>query len=468
MAVIVFVPLLTAILTSGLGRYIVEAYAKSQERQVTQIVSTMFPLLLGAGMILLAFGWTFAWHVDHVLTIAPEQLWDARIMLGLLMFSAAIRLPLAPFGVGLYVQQKFVLLNCIQLGTEFVRIVLLFTLLLGISTRILWVVVASVSASICGVLVQVLISRRLVPALKFRLSEIRWTLAKPLTSFGTWNFVLRAADTIRTSADAIILNKLGTPLDVTNFHLGSMCLRQMQTTSYLVRAPLYPPLTAMHATGQEERLRNTYLRGGRYALWASLFLAVPLIVFRREIITLYVGEKFLAAGTVMALLLLIFPIAYGNVMMPHIAHAKAMIRPWAIRAAIIHFTNLLLTLYLVGVAKMGAIGSALATLTVFVIYEPLLYWPLGLRLAGLTFWTWLKQTIKPGFLPVFVAAPVWIGLRVLVAPSSWLELGLCVLCGMLCFIGFVLGFCLTSYERDNLKQLGCKICSLVKIAPSTA
>lgn len=48
-AAIVFLPLLMGVLTSGLGRYIVEAYAKGDERGVTQIVSTMF-LLTSVGI----------------------------------------------------------------------------------------------------------------------------------------------------------------------------------------------------------------------------------------------------------------------------------------------------------------------------------------------------------------------------------------------------------------------------------
>ena len=97
MAVMVFVPLLTVVMTSGIGRYIVEAYAKGDERRVTQIVSTMFPILLGAGVVLIGAGLTFAWYVDKVLTIPGDRVWDARIMMGLMMISAATRLPLSVF-----------------------------------------------------------------------------------------------------------------------------------------------------------------------------------------------------------------------------------------------------------------------------------------------------------------------------------------------------------------------------------
>src|SRR2546422_1018991 len=53
MSIVAFMPLLTVTLTAGLGRYVVEAYARGDERRVTQIVSTMFPWLLAASLVLL-------------------------------------------------------------------------------------------------------------------------------------------------------------------------------------------------------------------------------------------------------------------------------------------------------------------------------------------------------------------------------------------------------------------------------
>jgi O-antigen/teichoic acid export membrane protein len=456
MSVIVFMPLLTTALTSGLSRYIVEAYAKDDERGITQIVSTMFPILLGAAVALLAMGWTLAWHMHRILTIAPERLWDARLMLGLLVLSMAIRLPLAPFGTGLYVRQKFVFQNLLTLCTELFRISLLFVLLFGVSTRVLWIVTASVSADCCYVLAVTVLSCRLLPALRFRIGEIRWERARQLISFGGWSSVLELADSIRTSSDAIILNKLGTASDMVNFHIGSMFFKQIQVASYLARGPMQPPLTAMHALGATERLKNTYLRGGRYALWGSILFAFPMIIFRNEIMGLYAGREYLAAGTVMALLMAVFPVVYGNVMMSHLAHAKAELRPWAIRAIIIHSANLILTVYLVGNLKLGAVGSALGTFLVSVVGAPLLYWPLGLRLAGVNFRQFAGQTLGPGMVPGLAGAVLWIMAQHYMEPSSWFRLGICVAAGLVSYFA-VLAFCLKPYDRDLVRQVLAKV-----------
>jgi O-antigen/teichoic acid export membrane protein len=451
-SLIALLPLLSTVLTGGLARYVVEAYAKGDERRVTQIVSTMSVLLLGAGLLVLAVGLVFAWNVGHVLTVAQAYLWDARIMMMLMVFSFVVRLPLAPFIVGLYVRQKFVLLNMIAVSTQLLRITILLVLLLGVSTKVLWVVVATVSAEVCGLVVTQAISRRLIPALTFRRSEIRWGVAKEITSFGGWSLIGQLSELIRINSDPIILNKLGTALDVTCFHLGSMPFSLIQGLSSVIQQPLMPPLTAMHATESKDRLRSAYLRGGRYGLWGTLFVSIPLMVYSREFIALWVGEKFLAAAMVIILLLASYPIVYGNVMMANIAIATAQVRPLALRAIVVQMINLLLTLYLVGVRGMGAVGSALGTFLAMTLIYPVASITLGLRLADVSLGRWLRETVWPGWLPGLAAATVWILLKVMAKPSTWLSLSGCTACGLVCYIVILLLFCLQENDRNDLKR----------------
>ena len=116
-AVMVFAPLLTTVLTGGIARYVTEAYAKGDERGVTQITSTIFPLLLGVSFLVLVGGGVFSWYVDRVLTIAPDRVWDARIMMSLMVFTLAFGLSATPFRLGTYVRQRFVLQNGIEFGS---------------------------------------------------------------------------------------------------------------------------------------------------------------------------------------------------------------------------------------------------------------------------------------------------------------------------------------------------------------
>ena len=152
----------------------------------------------------------------------------------------------------------------------------------------------------------------------------------------------------------------------------------------------------------------------------------------------------------MILLLLIHVLVYPSTMLWKIAHATGQIRPLMIRVLFLEICNLALTFYFVGALKWGAVGAALATLCVRTVGWPLLQWPLGLRMVEVTGRQWCRQTIIPGLLPGLVGAVVWLGLRMLGSPDSWLSLSKYVAIGMVCYLAVLLQFCLQPYERREL------------------
>lgn len=450
MSIMIFIFMMRIILTGGISRYVTEAYARGDERGVTQITSTMFIVQLCGAIIILSSGFLFSWHIDKILTIKPDLVWDARIMMGLMVISFIIQLSGAPFVVGLFVKQKFVLMNIIRFGANLLRILLLFVLLLGVSTRVLWVVVASEAANLTGMFFQIVLSRRFIPSIRFSYGEINWKIAKKLFSFQFWTFITHVSYRIQTSADPIILNKLATSFDVTCFYLGSLFKKQIDNAMIVLTQPIIPGLTAMHAMGEKSRLANTYLRYGRYYTWLFMMIALPLIIYRKELIILYVGFQYLLAAKVLVLLLCGVFLVAGNALMHNIAVAKGQMKELAIRGIIIQLLNLSLTLYLVGVLKMGALGSALGSFSVYVFIGPFLSIPIGLRLANVSFGKWLKSTVLPGYLPGIIAFAVWFVLKLINKPETWFILILYSFIGCMSYLAILILFCL---QKDDVKDI---------------
>ena len=463
--IILLVPLLTTVLTAGLGRFVVAAYAKGDERDITQIVSTMFPLLLAAGTILLAGGLAFSWYVDRILSIPPDQVWDARVMMALLMLSVGTRPPCAAFTVGLFVRQKFVLHNFLKVADEMLRLVLLFILLFGVSTRVLWVVVANVTAEISMTIVLVVVSRRLIPALRFRRSEIRWERARELMSFGGWNLLSYLAWRLRLTVIPLILNRLATPMDVNMYYIGSLPRRQIELWGDVLATPLSPVVTGMHATGAKERVRSIYMRGGRIALWVTLMAALPAIIYSRTLIRLYIGDEFMDAAVVIAFTLASLPISNGAWMLWHVANATGRIRALGILALVTQLLVIGTAFYLAREQGWGAVGAAFASFVIGVTTTSITLWPLGLKLADVKFGTWVRQTLVPGLTPGCVAAVAWVALDILVRPDSWIGLGLCTGLGILCYMGILLGFSLEPRDKNDLATILTKVGSRIRSWP---
>lgn len=452
-SVMMFTPLLTTLFTRGLGRYSTEAYAAGDTGRVTQVASTMFAILLGVGSLFLATGLFLTYHLDSVLTIAPEYYRDAQIMFTLLIASFSLHVILAPFSVGLEIRQKYMITHIVQTSGQFLRITILFILLFGVSVKVVWVVLSTVSASFVTQLVILGLSMRIVPYLRFKRSSINFPIAKQLMSFGGWSTLTAFGIAIRTSADAIILNKLGTSFDVTCFYLGALPLRFITMAGNAASEPLRPALIAMHTTGQPERLGRAFLKGGRWALWFTLIATAPLMIFGPELVTLYIGVDYRQAGIVMILVLVMFPLGQGCRMMFPIADATANVRAISLSVLAMSLFNLILTIILVGVFDMGAIGSALGTAISLILLYPLLMWPLGMKIAKVDFTTSIKKILWPGLLPFAVSVGTLFGLKSMFTIDTWIELAGCIAIGGLLYVLVLFKMCLQSEDHEDLNKL---------------
>ena len=277
-SLVLYIPLLAAGVTGGLARYVTEAFAKADDRRVTQIVSSMFPLCFGAGFAILILGGTLAWNINLVLTVEPAYVRDAKIMFGIMTAMVALETSVLPFRLGLWLKQKFVWIHVIQLVGLLIRLGVLFLLLFGVSTRVVWLVVASVPGGLFEIVVSIVLSCRLVTAIRMRRSEFRRDLIRPILSFGGWLFLGSTVSLIEQTVGSLSLNRLGSPVDVVSFNRGAMVETRLRQTILHPLQTTQPALIALHATvGSVARFgitRENPLGGPRYAanpntLWIS-------------------------------------------------------------------------------------------------------------------------------------------------------------------------------------------------------
>jgi O-antigen/teichoic acid export membrane protein len=324
-------------------------------------------------------------------------------------------------------------------------------LLFGLGARVLWVVVANVTAELVLTTATLILSRRMIPALRFRVREIQWARARELMSFGGWSFVGEMTYKVKETAILFILNRMALPLDVAVYSIGSLGRRQIDTWMNVLAGPLYPVVTGMHALGAAERVRAVYLRGGRIALWIVLVAALPGAIYARPIIRLYAGPGYGEAAIVMVLTLATLVVTNGAWMIWQVANATGRVRRTAVYTLVTQLSIIVPAWYAGGVLGWGASGVALASLGVSALMGFFLLWPLGLNLADVTFARWARETLIPGLTPACVAGVAWAALNVTVRPDTWGKLGLCVLGGVPLYLGAV-GLSLEPRDREDLAE----------------
>ena len=450
MSIMAFAPLLTTVLSGGIGRYITSAYARGDDEEVTRICSTMFPLLMLGSLGVLGIGGLCALYIDRLLTIGPEQVGDARLMLSILVLSAAVRLPCTLLGNGFVVRQLLMLQDLIEVGSQLVRVVVLFALLFGVSTRVLWVVVASVTGELVSFAVGTPISMRLLPSLRVRWRSIRWSLARELISYGGWTLVTRVAETLRLALDPLILNEFARSLDVATFQVAGMAPRTLPMLVIPLARPFIPVLAALHATADWDRLRSTFLRTSRYHSWVILTFAIPGTAFSRELMLLYVGEAYAAAGTVMSILLVVPVLDALNALGPASLAAAGEVRPYAIRQVAVQLSSSALSILLVVFLGWGAVGSAMAIAIAAGALVTSLVWPLSWRVSHADARSWLREVLLPVALPTLPSVLLCLVVKHVFGITTWIGLlGWSGVSAVL-YLGLVAIFALRAEDRQDL------------------
>lgn len=452
-AIMVFAPLFFSLFSGGIARYVIEAFAKGEFSQVTRIVSSIAPMITAAAMLFLTVGLAFAFNIEMILNIAPTMVEEARIMMGLLVANFALQMLGLPFSVGFHVRQRYVELNILGVLRDFLRTALLFLFLLGIGPEVVWVVVATVIAELTHLTVVVLRSRQMLPGLSVRLELFSWREARALMSFGLWTTLGQLGTILYINAATIVLNLYGTAVDVTSYHLGATFYRQILSTIQLASLPLQPALTAMHALDDHQRLSRTVLRGGRYALWVSLAVATPLVIYADDFIGLYLGDRYPSAATVIILFMIIFPFTQPNALLVKAAMATARVREMFLPAFLSQLLGFFLMLYLSAYRDFGAVGVAAALSFVSVGSQLVYFWPLLIKRTEISFSRFLSALIVPGYLPAIVGGLVWLGAKILLPPSTWTLLLLDGAIGGFAYVLTLLVLLLRSDERKNLEAL---------------
>ncbi len=456
-SLMVFADVFKQLIIGGIGRFIVEADSRGDDTSVTRIVSSMFPIVLLAAFVFAIAGSIATWKMESLLNIKSAYLPQARAMLLLLTFSLCVNVVAAPFSDGPYVRQRFVALNLIDLGTETLRITILLFLLFGVSTKVMWLIVASTCAGIVNPAIRIYLSRRWVPAIRFRKELFCMKTARTLLHFGSWTSIQGITGLVSSTAPVLLLNRFGTSIDVAAFAVGRLPESHIRGLASVAAGPAQPALTRIYAKEGAGALNDFYYRGGRYHLWIALMIVAPLLVFGKQIMSLYAGSQYVSAATVIFWLLAAYPFLWASAMFFQVAHAIGKVGAYYICDVVVQTVTLLALFYTVGYRGMGAAGAAMSTGLVGAALHIFLVWPMGLRLVKGRWELFVRQTLLPGLFPFAAALVACCAFNASVDINSWLLIGLGSAIALAIHVAVLLLFCLDATDRDLVNRLVSKV-----------
>jgi len=215
-----------------------------------------------------------------------------------------------------------------------------------------------------------------------------------------------------------------------------------------------PAASEFHAQEGIKQIREIYLRGTKYLSIAYIPLAIPLMVYSRELLYLWMGDEFSKHWLLIVVLLSMVFLQVNHSVAGQILRGINKMKPLLVYRVLSATTSLILSLILV--RKIGLLGIALGNAIPLFLYE-VWYLRTIFKLLGLKTSDFIRRIILKTYPPVISVLLILFISRKYFLIDNIFELFLVV---ALSFIGYfiVLFFWgMDDYEFDLLRTFAKKV-----------
>jgi len=286
-----------AILDLGMGtatiKYIADHYAERDFQSISKVIGTSIVIYTGLGLVgtLIILG-TANLIVTRLLHVPVNLVSATLFVFYLSSLGFLVNMPLTVFNAIPNALQRFDILvkQNLVLGTATIagQVILLA---MGYSLKAL--VSLNVIISAIGILVFVMVSRRLLPGVAFR-PAFDVPTAKRVLHFSSMKVISIISGHVVFQLDKLLVAAF-LPLASVTYYVVSLSLAQkMLTVIPNVTTAVFPAVSEFRA--DKERLNDLYLRVSKAVLLLVLPMAVALVVFAEKVLAYWMGPDFALHG----------------------------------------------------------------------------------------------------------------------------------------------------------------------------
>jgi O-antigen/teichoic acid export membrane protein len=293
---------------SALSRYLAQAsgYEDSKKRflMIFSIGRTFYALsnLFFALLVVI-----FSFFIGRIFSFSTVIESQARIGLWILAGWSVLRIPFAVYGPALTATQNMAANNFINMGSNFVRIVISLGMLFW-GFGLVGLMLGNVMAEAFNYILQRWYYSRRYPDEKIGWGISNWKLFKEMIAFSGGYVLVIIGGKLSLSTDNLIVGALFGGAATSVYYTTQIPTFFLVALIWKIVDNSTPGINELYGKGSIERMQTVYLRLYRYSLLCALGLAFGLIAFNRETIILWVGQQ-QYAGSLMNISLVLFVIA---------------------------------------------------------------------------------------------------------------------------------------------------------------
>lgn len=398
----------------GLGnaiiKYLAEYYGKKDYKKMSQIIGTSLFVytiigLFGASLLTISTGFI----INQLLHIPQNLKETTYFALYVSALGFLINMPLAIYGNIPNALQRMDITNIrnIIIGTlNILGIVLILSFGRGLKE----IVVLNVFLSIIGIIVYIIVSKRLLPEVSFRIYFDKKMFGQ-LLGFGIFKFLNQISGQIIFHLDKFLIG-LFLPIAWVSYYTVPLTLSQKAMSLMFNIAGAFFP-TASELSGREDKtpFYELYLRSMKMVSILVVPLFTTLFLYAREILTFWVKGDFPEKATLTLKLLALAYLIQSFTTVPSLA-AESMGKPkvTAAWAGIAAFFNLIFCLLFIPIFKIN--GAAMAIFLNSLIVCPISVIYINKKIIKFSSYRLFFGSMFKAFLSIFLSLPFFFLLKI--------------------------------------------------------
>jgi len=394
----------------GLGnaiiKYLAEFYGKKDYEKMGKIIGTslvVYGLIGFVGALILSFGTGFL--VNSVLKIPTDLLSTAYFAFYVSAIGFLINMPLAIYG---NIPNALSRMDITNIRNIFIGSINIFGIvgLLYYGYGLRQIVVLNVALSIVGIVIYVVVSKKLLPQVSFKPSFDRG-MFKKLMSFGIFKFFNQMSGQIIFHLDRLLI-AFFLPISWVAYYAVPLTLAQKAMSLVFNVAGAFFP-TASELSGKDDKtpFYNLYSRSMKLVSILVIPLFTMLFLFADKILSYWIGGDFAEKSELSLQLLSLAYLIQSFTTIPSLA-AESFGKPnvtafWSLVAA-----GLNLALCFILIPKYGINGAAAAIFINSLLVSPVSVFHINKTVINYSNRRLFFEAMSKAFIVVIFAIPVFI------------------------------------------------------------
>lgn len=401
----------SVILDFGFGltiqKQVAQLSVKEKWDELSRVLTTLLTLYLGLAVLIIVGGWFAAPIMVNRLDISAENQAAFTTVLFWFLCGMGCSFPLGVLPEILKGQQKIYTANNLVIAGNVLSFILVVTAL-QLNLGLKWIVASAMGAILAPHIFAGIIGLRQLPEVTLHPRHFTPKLIAESLKFSVSAYLILVSYMVLTKTDQIVIGAVASMSAVAIYQPAAKIGEIFGFLTRQLANTLQPAAAHLHASGDQEGIKQLLINGTRY----SVMLAAPLYVFTaaflEPILALLTGDNALSPDAVRSAHILVFW-AFMFIITHNVYKRVAVMCGQEKRLVWVGVGEAVMNLFLsVTLLKLYGLvaGVAAATLISSLFFGWIFLWPWAAKIAQESVWRFAQQTLARnilGSLPLALA-----------------------------------------------------------------